>query len=142
MRFADWVREHLFVIGPMALVGLYLLATGFGIAFVLAVPKDYFARRRRYRSILAGKPSFLRVALRVCKNLAGLGLIVVGVVLLVVPGPGILTMLIGIVCVDFPGKFRLESWMVGRPAVFHTLNRLRNAAGRQPFDAPRRGSRA
>jgi hypothetical protein len=67
------------------------------------------------------------------KNLLGLVLIVVGVVMLFTPGQGVLTILIGIMLLDFPGKRVLERKLVARPSVHSALNRLRAKFGRPPL---------
>jgi hypothetical protein len=47
-----------------------------------------------------------------------------------VPGQGILTILLGIMLVDFPGKRELERKIVSRPQVFETINKLRHRFGK------------
>jgi hypothetical protein len=60
-------------------------------------------------------------------------LVTLGVVLSLpgVPGQGLLTILIGVMLVDLPGKRRFERWLLGRPHVLAGVNRLR-ARFRQP----------
>jgi hypothetical protein len=53
--------------------------------------------------------------------------------MLVLPGQGILTMLIGISLVDFPGKRQLERKLIGQPAVLNTINRVREKFGQPPL---------
>ena len=71
----------------------------------------------------------------VLKNLLGLFLVLLGGVLSVpgVPGQGILTALIGLVLLDFPGKRRLEQKILSRPHLCSTVNRLRARFGREPL---------
>ncbi len=64
------------------------------------------------------------------KNTVGLVLVVAGLVMLVLPGQGILTMLAGIVLIDFPGKYQMERWAVERPAVLRAINWTRKKAGK------------
>jgi hypothetical protein len=70
------------------------------------------------------------------KNLLGAVLIVAGLLMLVVPGQGLLTIAVGLALTDFPGKFRLERWIVKRPSVWRTINWLRRRAGREPLERP------
>jgi len=70
------------------------------------------------------------MVLLIGKNLLGCVIIVAGIVMLVLPGQGILTILAGIMLLDFPGKYRLLRWIVARPQVLRTLNWLRRRAGR------------
>ncbi len=57
-------------------------------------------------------------------------------VMLVTPGQGIVTLLIGLLLMNFPGKYRVERWLVLQPGVLRGLNWLRQKRGHQPFDAP------
>jgi len=72
------------------------------------------------------------------KNILGFVLLLAGIILALplVPGPGILTILLGLALLDLPGKRRLERWIVARPTVFSALNKLRVKHGRPPLDKP------
>jgi UPF0716 family protein affecting phage T7 exclusion len=76
-----------------------------------------------------------RAAYTIGKNLLGAVLVVVGIVLSLpgVPGQGLLTVLVGVLLLDVPGKRRLELAIVRRPAVLRTINRLRRRFGRKPL---------
>ncbi len=78
---------------------------------------------------------FLRWSGIVVKNLLGLLLIIAGIIMAVpgVPGPGVLTILLGIMLMDFPGKRRLEHKLVSRPRVFAAINQLREKFGKPPL---------
>ena len=64
------------------------------------------------------------------KNVLGAIFVVAGLIMLVLPGQGIFTILIGIMLLDFPGKYRLERWIVARRPVLQSINWLRQRAGR------------
>ena len=122
--------------GALALaVGLWILLTAGSLAIVLRVvlslPADFFEREPEVR-----RPWTLA---RVARNLAGLLLIAVGVVLSVpgIPGQGLLTVLVGVLLVDFPQRRKLERALLRRPGVLPTLNRLRARFGRPPLRPPR-----
>jgi hypothetical protein len=53
--------------------------------------------------------------------------------MLFLPGQGILTMLIGVTMLDFPGKRRMEAKMIGQPAVLSTINNMRQKFGKPPL---------
>ena len=59
-----------------------------------------------------------------------LGLGLIGAAMLVLPGQGILTILAGVMLLDFPGRHRLVCWIVTRHAVLNSLNWVRRRAGR------------
>ena len=91
-------------------------------------------------AILLATPSLAALSVSLAQEHLRCWLGLLGVALLVFPGPGVLTLLIGVACVDFPGKFRLERWFVKRPAVIGTINRVRTAAGRTPLEPPLSGA--
>jgi hypothetical protein len=97
---------------------------------VLALPVDYF------EAAPTAPPRW--TVRRLGRQLAGLVLIVVGALLSIpgVPGQGLLTMLAGVLLVDFPGRHRLERVLIARRGVLPTLNRLRARFGRPPLTPP------
>jgi hypothetical protein len=99
---------------------------------IVRIPATYFLDHNPYGAEKTVNP-FRRWTLRILKNLLGLFLVVAGVVMLVTPGQGILTILIGVTLLDFPGKRRLERKLIGRPKVFRAVNRLRARFGKPPL---------
>jgi hypothetical protein len=105
------------------------------VAFVLVkLPANYFCDSRP-RDFWLDRHPVLRWTGLILKNLAGLALVVVGLVLSLpgIPGPGVLTMLLGLMLLDFPGKRRLERRLIGRPGVYQAINRLRRRHGKGPL---------
>ncbi len=102
--------------------------------FVIRLPADYFCRRRR--PLLPRGRGLAGWLLWLPKNLAGALLLLAGVAMLVLPGQGILTILLGLMLLDFPGKYQLEHRLLRRPRVLSTLNWLRRRAHRPPLRMP------
>jgi hypothetical protein len=73
----------------------------------------------------------------IAKNLVGFVLLMAGIAMLVLPGQGVLTMLIGISLMDFPKKRLLESKLIGQPLVFSGINRLRARFHKPPLTLDR-----
>jgi hypothetical protein len=71
----------------------------------------------------------------ILKNLAGGLLVFLGLVLSVpgIPGQGLLTVLIGLVLIDFPGKRKVERAILRRPQIRETVGRLRRRFGKPPL---------
>ncbi|MBE8189465.1 MAG: hypothetical protein HAW58_01025 [Candidatus Thioglobus sp.] len=67
------------------------------------------------------------------KNILGLLLILAGIIMLITPGQGIISILVGLFLMDFPGKRNLEIKLIGHNGTFKTVNWLRNKAGKPPF---------
>ena len=114
------------VFGAVAFVGSLI-----GVPwFLTRMPSDYFRRPERdLRPHSAGA-----VALRALRNLLGAVLVVAGILCLVLPGQGLLTLVVGLVLLDFPGKRRLERWLVNRRPVLRSINALRRRAHRPPLE--------
>ncbi|EIF51596.1 hypothetical protein SULAR_01983 [Sulfurovum sp. AR] len=67
------------------------------------------------------------------KNIIGVLLIIGGIFLLFLPGQGILTILIGLLIIDFPYKYRFEIWVIKHPFVLKSVNKLRTKAKKRPL---------
>jgi hypothetical protein len=99
---------------------------------IVRLPNDYFIKNHR-RTWLQNRHPVLRVSAYVIKNLIGYVFLLAGIAMLVLPGQGILTMLIGVSLIDFRGKQKLERKLIGQPAVLRTINRIRQKFGRKPL---------
>ncbi len=80
--------------------------------------------------------SATRIALVLLKNVLGAVLILAGLLMLVLPGQGLVTLLIGLCLVNFPGKRRLVCRLLQQPKVLGFINRIRTAAKRPPVIPP------
>lgn len=103
------------------------------IGMLAALPATYFRDGGQPRPLPRGRGAGLIG--RVFRNVLGLALIILGFLLSLpaVPGQGVLTMLIGLMLVDFPGKRRLEQKIVARPGVLEAMNRARAWLRRPPL---------
>lgn len=81
------------------------------------------------------RPRWRRVLGMVLKNALGVSLVVLGLVMSLpgVPGQGLLTMFIGVVLLDLPGKRAFERRIIAKPKILHACNRLRIRFGKKPF---------
>jgi hypothetical protein len=119
---------------------LSIVATGGALAcaaFVLVrLPADYFCAPAP-RVFLAGTHPLVRRTARFLKNVLGAGFVGLGILLSLpgIPGPGIVTVLIGVVLLDFPAKRPLKRWLISRPLILRTINRLRLRYGKPPLAA-------
>jgi energy-converting hydrogenase Eha subunit A len=133
---SDWQQPLLWASGLSLLA---VVATVVGAPWLVTrLPSDYFSRPKRVSWRETSPEPVFAIIAGVLKNLLGLLLIMVGFILLVTPGQGILTLLIGLLLMNFPGKYRLEQWLVLRPGVLRGLNWLRHRQGHEPFDAPQK----
>jgi UPF0716 family protein affecting phage T7 exclusion len=100
---------------------------------VIRLPADYFLYRRGTAGAFRRYGRGTRIAGRVLKNLAGAVVLAAGTAMLVLPGQGLLTILIALILLDFPGKRSLERRIIARPKVLRAVNGLRTKAGRPPL---------
>ncbi len=115
---------------------LTLLATVLLLPLLVArLPQDYFYREHRPPRPHTGH-CVLRLLLLVIKNVLGAVLLVAGLAMLVLPGPGLVALLASFALLNLPGKYRLERWVVSRPAVRAAIGRMREQAGRPPLHLP------
>ena len=97
------------------------------VSFILVkLPSTYF-QESHARDFWVDRHPSIRWAGLIGKNTLGIVLVLLGILMSIpgVPGQGILTILLGVMLVDFPGKRRLEYKLVSRPRVLETINRLR-----------------
>jgi archaellum biogenesis protein FlaJ (TadC family) len=129
-----FVHNHLWILGlALAMSVGSLLALPF---IVIALPHDYFLHPRRHRIMHKGAHPLLGYAALVLKNLFGIVLLLLGVVMLVLPGQGLLTILVALIVMDFPGKYRLIRRVVDSGKVLDAMNWLRSRGGKKPLLRP------
>ena len=136
----EWIVDQGALLGWLATL-LFLTFVGTLIAVLLLVariPEDYFVRRHRRRLSWWEQHPVLRVVSVISKNAFGLLFIVAGLAMLVLPGQGIITIVVGLLLIDFPGKFRLERWLARRRQLMRGINWIRLRSGRPPLPEPKR----
>jgi hypothetical protein len=103
---------------------------------VVSLPPDYFVDEAPPER--AGTAGAWRRTRRIARNVGGVVVIALGLVLSVpgVPGQGLVTVLAGLLLVDLPGRHRLVRWLVRRRGVLSTLNRVRARLGRPALLPP------
>ena len=117
--------------------GVIIVASVVMLPVILVrMPSDYFVREESSPTLWRQRHPVMWWTLRVLKNICGLLLLLAGAVMLVTPGQGILTILIGVGLIDLPGKRRFELWLVGRPRVLATINWFRQKNGQPPMQLP------
>lgn len=100
---------------------------------VVRIPADYFSEQKRQVIPWAQHHLFLRWLLLILKNLLGMMFVLLGLAMLVLPGQGLITIFIGILLLNFPGKYRFERSLIQYPAINRGIDWLRTRAGREPL---------
>jgi len=133
-----WLSSHPALSAAVVVVSLLTLVVGvLLVPVVLArIPADYFLRPHPPLARLASVHPAARGLALVLKNGLGLLLLAFGVLMLVLPGQGVLTMLVGLTLCDFPGKRRVELWLLRRVPVSRAINWIRRRSGSAPLELP------
>ncbi|MEM5496217.1 hypothetical protein WNY77_02285 [Paraglaciecola mesophila] len=116
-------------------IGYFIL-----ISYIITnMDKRYFIRRKnkgKNADVIpkrtSGKNSLIFI-IEMVKILIGIGLLVCGIIMLVLPGQGLITMLIGLSLIPFPRKNKLEDNLLSRQSVRSSLNWIRAKANKEPF---------
>ncbi|MCS6290234.1 MAG: hypothetical protein H8K10_14865 [Nitrospira sp.] len=99
---------------------------------LMRLPADYFDVRTP-RPWMENHHPILRVIGHVVKNVVGAIFLFAGFLMLFLPGQGVLTMLIGLSLIEFPGKRRVEAKIVGQSTVLSTINAMRAKFAKPPL---------
>jgi hypothetical protein len=128
-----------FSYAEVAVMAALFVASTFGTSaiagwYLVAIRPDHFVANQRGLTRRIGSP-VARTLYAAGKNIAGVLLILIGVVLSLpgVPGQGLLTILVGLLLLDVPGKRRFELKILRRPAVLRNVNRLRARFHKEPL---------
>lgn len=131
---SGWIGAHSTGLSWLLVMSVVsFVASAIAVPVLLArLPADYFVRER---SPDAGDHfrAPARVMFRIGRNLLGLALLAAGIAMLVLPGQGVVAILAGLIMLDFPGRHRVERWIVSRPPVLSSINRLRQRLNRPPL---------
>ena len=127
-----WLKAHesfcwwLTAASAAAFIGTLILVP----LLLIRMPPDYFARGQDHR---VRRHPFFHWSLIIGKNLLGGVLLLAGTAMLFLPGQGIITILLGVSLLNFPGKRRLEKRLVSLPGILATINKIRQRAKQPPL---------
>ncbi|RUO43714.1 hypothetical protein CWE15_00485 [Aliidiomarina taiwanensis] len=125
-----WIEPYIPVLISTSIVSL-LVSFALLPVLVVRMPSHYFVGKQRRR--LWTLP---RIFLYVVRNAFALLLFFAGVAMLVLPGQGLLSILMAIMVSDIPYKYKLERWLVRKPGVLRSLNWIRKKYQRPPLKKP------
>ena len=129
---ALWVSGILSII---AFVGTLIVIP----ILVIHIPVDYFKHGKQNQGRPHRRYSPIRLLGLVIKNLFGAIFVLAGIAMLLLPGQGFITLLIGIMLLDFPGKFALERRIAQQPTVLRAINWIRAKANKPVLQVPKPG---
>ncbi|MDB4829420.1 PGPGW domain-containing protein [Gammaproteobacteria bacterium] len=121
-----WLENNsyiLFYLGIISVLIFIFSIVGLRL-FIIAIPSDYFINKKRV-SALRDNSILLWVFYKIFKNIIGYIFIAIGLLALVLPGQGILMILIGLMMSDYPKKFDLEKKIIKINTVRKGVNWIR-----------------
>ncbi len=93
---------------------------------LMKVPDDWFVRPPRAHG----------VPLKIVRTALGFALIALGIAMIVLPGQGVLTILVGLSILDLPIKHRMIAKILGNRKVHAGIDKLRRKAGKGSLRVP------
>ncbi|SFQ09814.1 Putative transmembrane protein (PGPGW) [Nitrosomonas cryotolerans] len=124
------------------LIGLTLISIISFIGSLIVIPliliyisTDYFDTRVP-RHWMKNHHLVLRIIGLMIKNIMGILFIVTGFIMIFLPGQGLLTILIGISLLNFPGKRVIEARIIREPRILRTINAIRYKFAKPPLILP------
>ena len=138
----DWLQSHTALIGWWALALSSVMFVG-GLVLmpvlIIRMSPGYFLHPEPPAESWLSRHPALSISTLVIKNVLGALLLLAGLAMLVLPGQGIITILVAISLLNFPGKRSLELFIVRRGPVLQAINWIRTRAGRPPLVLPHSG---
>ena len=100
---------------------------------IIRMPANYFVDEARHNSPYKQCHPVLCITGLIIKNLLGIIFLLTGIIMLLTPGQGLLSIIIGITLLNYPGKYRFERWLVSRKKIRGALNWIRHKAHKPPL---------
>ena len=130
----DWIAaydEWFAILGIVSLV--FFLGSVFVVPWnILSLPADYFM----HTPADTRKLNIGRAFLHIGKNVLGALFIVIGLLMLILPGQGILTLLLGFSLIDFPAKRAVQVRLLRMRRVRRAVDWIRLRGKRRPLKIP------
>ena len=98
---------------------------------VSLIPSDYFINRKESKFKLNYPVAWIVSA--VIKNIFGYILIFGGILMLILPGQGLITIFIGLLLSNYPGKYSIEKRIIASPKILKSINWLRKRSNEPPL---------
>lgn len=122
--FILWLGTISFIIFIFSLLSIKWL--------VALIPSDYFLNKTN--SKFKSTYPLIWIIIIVVKNIIGYTLIIGGILMLVLPGQGLFTILIGLMLSNYPGKYFIERKFIAIPSILRTINWLRKKSNSPPLE--------
>lgn len=109
-----------------------IISYGAIVIGMIKIPADYFSSAY-VKKLNSDKHFSIRWTALIIKNIVGFFMVIAGIIMLFTPGPGIPTILLGLIMMDIPGKRPIEARLIQRPMVLSAVNDLRAKYNKPPL---------
>jgi hypothetical protein len=129
-------RHTLFVIEWLGLLSLVtFIGSLLAIPWIIArLPSNYFIQHRQKVAARRKRHPLMAKIIFVTRNTIGFIFFLAGMAMLILPGQGIITILIGLSFMDFPKKHDVVDFLIHRPRVVQFLNWIRRKEKKPPLE--------
>lgn len=119
--------DLLFLLGSLSIF-ILIISVFMMVLIISFLPEDYFKSENRNLifSVQNSRYPLLKLLALITKNFFGILLLLSGILMLVLPGQGILTIITGLVFIDYPGKYKFERKLLRQKGVINSINWIRS----------------
>ena len=119
--------DLLFLLGSLSIF-ILIISVFMMVLIISFLPEDYFKSENRnlISSVQNSRYPLLKLLVLITKNFFGVLLLMSGILMLVLPGQGILTIITGLVFMDYPGKYKFERKLLRQKGVINSINWIRS----------------
>ena len=123
--------DLLFLLGSLSIF-ILIISVFMMVLIISFLPEDYFKSENRnlISSVQNSHYPLLKLLVLITKNFFGILLLLSGILMLVLPGQGILTIITGLVFMDYPGKYKFERKLLRQKGVINSINWIRSRLGK------------
>ncbi len=137
MDIFNFLQNETFIFYAAAFSVLFFLIGIILVPYViLKIPHDYFSYSSKKEYFSRKRDIAVYYMKMTLRNAAALLLFFLGIILLVVPGQGLLTILLAFLLADIPGKYKIEKYLIKNKKIYNLLNRFRRKHGKKSFILP------
>ncbi len=127
ISWSSMKSDLLFLLGSLSIF-ILIISVFMMVLIISFLPEDYFKSENRnlISSVQNSRYPLLKLLVLITKNFFGVLLLLSGILMLVLPGQGILTIITGLVFMDYPGKYKFERKLLRQKGVINSINWIRS----------------
>ena len=115
INFFSLYSTYFYWLGILSTI-FFIISLFFIPYLALVIPKDYFKKSSAKHS---------NIMVLFIRNILGIVILLIGVLLLFMPGPGMLVILISFILMEFPYKKKIELWFIKKTKLLEIINKIR-----------------